>query len=39
MFTMSQWSAISPARTTQQSLAMMLPQKMMSVASEMERVG
>ena len=39
MFTMSQESAISPALTTQQSLAMMFPQKMTSVGSEMERVG
>ena len=39
MFTMSQWSAISPARVMQQSLAMMFPQKMTSVGSEVERVG
>ena len=39
MFTMSQWSAMSPARTTQQSLAMMFPQKMTSVGSEIDRVG
>ena len=39
MFTMSQESAISPALTTQQSLAMMFPQKMTSVGSEMDLVG
>ena len=38
MFTMSQELAISPALTTQQSLAMMFPQKMTSVGSEMDLV-
>ena len=39
MFTMSQLSAISPARVTQQSLAMIFPQKMMSVGSDVDLVG
>ncbi len=39
MFTMSWWSAIAPARTMQQSSAMMLPQKTTSSEPEGSRVG
>ena len=39
ILTISQWSAFSPARITQQSSAMILPQNTIRVGSDTERVG